>query len=111
MDAKTVLRMATMGGARVLGLEEEIGSIEIGKLADVQLLDLEDFHVYPSYDADLYSRIVYAATRGDVDTVLIDGNIVVENRQVKTIDKTIVLREADRSLRRLLGRIGQEVGR
>lgn len=111
MDAKTVLRMATMGGARVLGLEEEIGSIEIGKLADVQLLDLEDFHVYPSYDADLYSRIVYAATRGDVDTVLIDGNIVMENRQVKTIDKTIVLREADRSLRRLLGRIGQEVGR
>ena len=83
MNAKTVLRMATMGGAKVLGLEEEIGSIETGKLADLQLLDLEDFHVYPSFDADWYSRVVYAATRGDVDTVLIDGQIVMENKLVK----------------------------
>lgn len=105
MNARTVLRMATMGGAKVLGLEKEIGSIEPGKLADLQLLDLEDFHVYPSFDADWYSRVVYAATRGDVDTVMIDGQIVMENKRVRTVDKKIVLKEADQALRRLIGRL------
>ncbi|GLX70746.1 5'-deoxyadenosine deaminase [Paenibacillus glycanilyticus] len=105
MDAKKVLRMATMGGAHVLGLENQIGSIEVGKLADLQLLDLEDFHVYPSFDADWYSRVVYAATRGDVDTVMIDGQIVMERRIMKTVDKPLVLREADRTLKELLARL------
>lgn len=105
MNAKTVLQMATMGGARVLGLEDKIGSIEVGKLADLQLLDLEDFHVYPSFDADWYSRVVYAATRGDVDTVMIDGQVVMESRIMKTIDKPLVLREADRTLKELLARL------
>ncbi|WP_138751458.1 5'-deoxyadenosine deaminase [Paenibacillus sinopodophylli] len=105
MNAKTVLRMATMGGAKVLGLENSIGSIEVGKLADLQLLDLEDFHVYPSFDADWYSRVVYAATRGDVDTVLIDGQIVMENKLVRTVDKKIVLKEADQALKRLITRL------
>ncbi|MCM3625824.1 5'-deoxyadenosine deaminase [Paenibacillus glycanilyticus] len=105
MNAKTVLRMATMGGAHVLGLEDKIGSIEVGKLADLQLLDLEDFHVYPSFDADWYSRVVYAATRGDVDTVWIDGQIVMESRIMKTVDKPLVLREADRTLKELLARL------
>jgi 5-methylthioadenosine/S-adenosylhomocysteine deaminase len=106
MDARTVLRMATMGGAEVLGMEKEIGSIEVGKFADMQLLDLEDFHVYPSYDADLFSRVVYAATRGDVHTVFIDGEIVMENKMVITIDRKRVLSESDRVLKGLLKRIG-----
>lgn len=106
MDARTVLRMATMGGAEVLGMEQEIGSIEAGKLADLQLLDLEDFHAYPSYDADLFSRVVYAATRGDVDTVFIDGEIVMQGKIVKTIDRKRVLKESDRALKGLLNRIG-----
>ncbi|MFC5471960.1 5'-deoxyadenosine deaminase [Cohnella suwonensis] len=106
MDARTVLRMATMGGAEVLGMEREIGSVEAGKLADLQLLDLEDFHVYPSYDADWFSRVVYAATRGDVDTVLIDGEIVMQGKIVRTIDRRTVLAESDSTLRRLLERIG-----
>ncbi|RED65977.1 5'-deoxyadenosine deaminase [Cohnella lupini] len=106
MDSRTVLRMATMGGAEVLGMENEIGSIEVGKLADLQLLDLEDFHVYPSYDADLFSRVVYAATRGDVDTVMIDGEIVMQGKVVRTIDRTRVLKESDRTLKGLLSRIG-----
>lgn len=106
MDAPTVLRMATMGGAEVLGLANEIGSIEPGKLADLQLLDLEDFHTFPSYDADLFSRVVYAATRGDVDTVMIDGEIVMSGKRVITIDREETLKGADRSLKALLSRIG-----
>jgi cytosine/adenosine deaminase-related metal-dependent hydrolase len=105
MRARQVLRMATMGGAEVLGMQDMIGSIETGKRADLQLLDLEDFHVYPSAGADPYSRIVYAATRGDVDTVMIDGEIVMEGKEVRTIDKARVLREADRCLERLMSRI------
>jgi 5-methylthioadenosine/S-adenosylhomocysteine deaminase len=105
MNAKTVLRMATMGGAGVLGMADRIGSIEVGKLADLQLLDLEDFHVYPSFDADWHSRVVYAATRGDVDTVLIDGKVVMEGKVVTTIDKRTVLKEADHALKRLIERL------
>ncbi|QGQ97154.1 5'-deoxyadenosine deaminase [Paenibacillus psychroresistens] len=105
MDARTVLRMATMGGAEVLGLEKDIGSIEVGKLADLQLLDLDDFHTFPSYDVDLFSRIVYSATRGDVNTVIIDGKIVMEHKMVRTIDRTLVLKEADRSIKQLLTRL------
>jgi len=105
MRARQVLRMATMGGAEVLGMQDEIGSIEPGKRADLQILDLEDFHVYPSAGVDPYSRIVYAATRGDVDTVMIDGEIVMEGKAVRTIDKAKVLKEADRCLARLMERI------
>jgi len=105
MDAREVLRMATMGGAEVLGLENEIGSVEPGKLADLQLLDLNDFHAFPSYDADWYSRIVYAATRGDVDTVWIDGEIVMKEKRVLTMDKREVLRGSDAALERLLARL------
>ncbi|KIL39953.1 N-ethylammeline chlorohydrolase [Gordoniibacillus kamchatkensis] len=105
MDARTVLRMATMGGAEVLGMESEIGSIEVGKKADLQLLDLTDFHTYPSYEADPFSRVVYAATRGDVDTVWIDGRVVLDGRQHTTIDKANVLRRADAAIARVLKRI------
>ncbi|ODP29754.1 S-methyl-5'-thioadenosine deaminase [Paenibacillus nuruki] len=105
MDARTVLRMATMGGAEVLGMAKEIGSLEVGKKADMVLLDLEDYHTFPSYDVDVYSRVVYSATRSNVDTVIIDGSIVLANRRVKTIDRSIVLRESDRSIKRLMTRI------
>jgi len=106
MDAKKVLRMATIGGAKVLGMEDRIGSIEPGKLADLQLLDLEDFHVYPAYGSDPYSRVVYAATRGDVDTVIVDGRIVVKSKTVLTVDRRKTLAESDRAIRSLLAKIG-----
>ncbi|WP_219838008.1 5'-deoxyadenosine deaminase [Paenibacillus sp. R14(2021)] len=105
MNARTVLRMATIGGARTLGLDHLVGSIEPGKKADLQLLDLNDFHTFPSYDADPYSRVVYAASRGNVSHVWVDGKPVVEKGKVKTVDKTEVLREADRSIARLLKRL------
>ncbi|QYR23346.1 5'-deoxyadenosine deaminase [Paenibacillus sp. sptzw28] len=105
MDARTVLRMATIGGARTLGLDHLIGSIEPGKKADLAMLDLNDFHTFPSYEADPYSRVVYAASRGNVDSVWVDGKQVVEGGLVRTVDKQVVLREADRSIARLLKRI------
>ena len=102
MDARTVFRMATIGGAKAVGLETEIGSIEVGKKADIAILNLQNFHTYPSYDVDPVSRIVYSATRADVVTTIINGRIIMENKIMRTIDKQIILKEADTSIRRLL---------
>ncbi|MGG1519174.1 5'-deoxyadenosine deaminase [Paenibacillus oryzisoli] len=104
MNAHAVFRMATIGGARAVGMEHEIGSLEVGKKADLAILDLNNFHVYPSFDVDPISRIVYSATRADVETTIIGGRIVMENRIMKTIDKAIVLPEANRAIQRLLKR-------
>ena len=102
MDARTVFRMATIGGAKAVGLEKEIGSLEVGKKADIAILNLQNFHTYPSYDVDPISRIVYSATRADVVTTIIDGRIVMENKIMRTIDKPLILKEADSSIKRLL---------
>lgn len=104
MNARRVFRMATLGGARAVGLEKEIGSIEVGKKADLAILNLNQFHTFPSYDTDPISRIVYSATRADVETTIVDGRIVMENGIMKTMDKGIILREADASIKRLLKR-------
>ncbi|MGM0922305.1 MAG: 5'-deoxyadenosine deaminase [Bacillota bacterium] len=103
MDAKTVFQMATIGGAKAVGLENEIGSLEIGKKADMVILNLNQFHTYPS-EADPISRIVYSAGRGDVETTIINGKIVMENGIMKTMNKEVILREANRSIHRLLKR-------
>lgn len=105
MNAKTIFKMATIGGAKAVGMEDQIGSLEVGKKADVVILNLNDFHLYPSSEVDTISRIVYSATRADVETTIINGKIVVENRIVKTIDKQIVLKEVNKSIKRLLKRL------
>ncbi|MBB6448234.1 cytosine/adenosine deaminase-related metal-dependent hydrolase [Geomicrobium halophilum] len=105
MDAQRVLRMATIEGAKAVGLENEIGSLEVGKKADLSILNLNDFHVYPSFGVDPVSRIVYSATRGDVETTIINGRPVMEDRVMKTIDKDIILKESNKSIDRLLKRM------
>ncbi|WP_026581695.1 5'-deoxyadenosine deaminase [Bacillus sp. J33] len=105
MDARTVFRMATIGGAKAVGMENEIGSLEPGKKADLAILNLNDFHVYPSFGIDTISRIVYSATRADVETTIVNGKILMENRKLKTVDKEIVLKEANTSIQRLIKRL------
>ncbi|MDM5198435.1 5'-deoxyadenosine deaminase [Fictibacillus enclensis] len=104
MNAKTVFEMATIGGAKAVGMDQDIGSLEVGKKADLTILNLNDFHMYPSFGTDTISRIVYSATRADVETVIIDGNIVMDNRKLNTMDKHTVLKEANKCIRRLLKR-------
>lgn len=104
MNARSIFRMATIGGARAVGLEKQIGSLEVGKKADLAILNLNNFHTYPSYDVDPISRIVYSATRADVESTIINGKVVMENGQMRTINKDIVLHEANRSIKRLLKR-------
>jgi 5-methylthioadenosine/S-adenosylhomocysteine deaminase len=92
MDAKTVLRMATLDGARLLGLEQQIGTVEVGKTADLILIDLDQPHLTPLYNVT--SHLVYAASGSDVSTVIIDGKLVLRNRQFVHIDLKDIMKTA-----------------
>ena len=91
MDAQTVVRMATIEGAKVLGMEKKIGSLEVGKKADIIIIGLNEPHLTPIYSE--YSHLVYAMSGADVDTVLINGKVVMENRRLLTIDEEEVMQK------------------
>ena len=84
MDARTVLRMATIEGAKALGLEKITGSIEIGKQADLIIVNMRKPHLTPIYN--YYSQLVYAVTGADVQTSIIGGKIVMKDRKLMTMD-------------------------
>jgi 5-methylthioadenosine/S-adenosylhomocysteine deaminase len=92
MPASHALRMATIGGARALGLADEIGSVEIGKRADLILLNLDRLHTTPRPDP--ISTIVYSAEAWDVEIVIIDGQIVMRERELLTLDERAVITQA-----------------
>ena len=92
LPAEMVFRMATMGGARVLDLHDKIGSLEPGKFADIVLLDTRRPGLTPLYR--VYSHLVYAARGSDVTTVIVDGRIVVRDRQILTVDEEEVMERA-----------------
>lgn len=94
IDAATALRMATIEGARVLGLDSITGSVEVGKAADLILIDLNQPHLTPLYNP--YSHIVYACTGPDVKTVIVHGKIVVKDRRLLTINADEVMCEVRR---------------
>ncbi|KFZ43991.1 S-adenosylhomocysteine deaminase [Smithella sp. SC_K08D17] len=89
MDAQTVVRMATIEGAKALGMERTTGSLEIGKKADIIIIGLNKPHLTPLYSE--YSHLVYAASGADVDTVIINGKVVMENRRLLTINEEEVM--------------------
>jgi 5-methylthioadenosine/S-adenosylhomocysteine deaminase len=105
LPAIQALELATLGGARALGLETEIGSIEAGKCADLIVLDLDGPHAQPD-DADLISRIVYSARAADVRHVIVDGKIVVRDGELKTAKVEDIRRVANTQARRLRGAVG-----
>lgn len=92
MSAHTIITMATIQGARVLNLEEKIGSLIVGKKADIIVIDLNSPHLTPLYNP--YSHIVYAANGNDVKHSVINGRIVMENRRLLTIDTEDVMENA-----------------
>jgi len=105
MDAWTVLELATRGGARALGLEEEIGSVEPGKKADLCVLDLGRPASAPE-GVELASRVVYSGSADCVRDVLIDGQVVMRDRRLLTLDEPAVLEAATRESRRLAAQVG-----
>ncbi|MFP3985900.1 MAG: amidohydrolase family protein [Candidatus Bathyarchaeia archaeon] len=93
MPNKTVLKMATFDGAEALGLEKRIGSLEVGKRADIILVDLKRPNLTPLHD--VFANLVYSCRGCDVDTVIVDGEIVMQNRKVKTLDEEEVMEKAE----------------
>lgn len=92
LPAETLLELATRGGARVLGLDQRIGSIEPGKLADLVQVDLSQPHEVPSFN--VYSTLVYAAKGSDVQDVLIHGRLVVRGGSPVTLNRNTILAKA-----------------
>lgn len=93
LPASAVLQMATSGGAEAIGLGAEIGSLTVGRRADLIQVDFSDVHFVPTYD--VVSHLVYVADEQDVETVIVDGKIVVKNKQVLTVDTRRVRAEAN----------------
>ena len=92
--AAAVLEMATLGGARALGMEDRLGSLEAGKKADLIVVDLAAPRLHPLYDA--VSHLVYAPKGADVRHVVVEGKVVMRDRKVLTLDEPAVLAEAER---------------
>jgi 5-methylthioadenosine/S-adenosylhomocysteine deaminase len=92
--APAVLEMATIGGARALGLEDRIGSLEPGKRADLVVVGLDEPRLHPLYDP--VSHLVYVAKGADVRHVVVEGRVIMRDRRVLTLDEKAVVAEADR---------------
>jgi 5-methylthioadenosine/S-adenosylhomocysteine deaminase len=100
LSADTAIKMATIQGARALSLEQEIGSLEPGKKADIQLIDFKQPHYYPKQNPSVH--LVYSGHSGDVNTVIIDGQIVMQDRNLTTINMDEVYNEVDKIVKRIL---------
>jgi cytosine/adenosine deaminase-related metal-dependent hydrolase len=113
VGAETVLEMATINGARALGLENEIGSIEVGKKADFIVVNPKGLHCAP-YDEEEIRRggldpvtvAVYSCTGRDVDMVVVDGVVCVENGELVGMDEGVIIEDARRSIKGIRERAG-----
>lgn len=102
IKAIDALKMATINGAKALKWEDEIGSIKVNKKADIILIDLDKPHLYPLHN--LISLLAYSIQGSDVDTVIIDGNIIMEKKEIKTLDVEKIMYNAQRISKDLITR-------
>jgi 5-methylthioadenosine/S-adenosylhomocysteine deaminase len=107
LPALEVFAMGTLGGASTLGLEQEIGSLEEGKKADIVLLDISRLW-NPSVDIgsnDVYSTVVYSCSPANVHSVMVDGRWLMRNTTLNFLDEERLIYDAKEELRKLLGRV------
>jgi 5-methylthioadenosine/S-adenosylhomocysteine deaminase len=104
LPARDVVWMATRGGARTLGLDSEIGSIEVGKRADVIVVGRDGAHHAPAHDP--YATLVYATSASDVRTTVVDGCVLVDQGRLTRLDLPATLDLAGRQARQLVERAG-----
>src|SRR5690348_15085050 len=104
LPAERVLRMATIDGARALGLDQEIGTLEVGKSADVSVVRLRVLHSVPS--RDFVSALVYAAEASDVQTVIVGGRLLMKDRELCTLDEALAMAQAGSEAQLLFERAG-----
>jgi cytosine/adenosine deaminase-related metal-dependent hydrolase len=107
MPAETMLEMATVNGARMLGAEEEIGSIEPGKRADLTAVDMRGPHLVPAPDP--VGTLVASANGSDVSHVMVDGRLLVRKGKVLAMDEKGVLKRAAKAAKELYARTGVKI--
>ena len=95
--AREMIKMATLNGAKALNMDDEIGSLEAGKKADLILINTQKPHLTPMYDP--YSILVYAAGREDVDSVMVNGQWVMKNRQMMAVDPCEIIEKVKSTVR------------
>lgn len=100
LDAQTVLKMATLEGAKLLGIDKEVGTLEPGKKADIILINMNQPHLVPHHH--IPSLLAYSANGSDVDTTIVNGKILMKNRKLLTIDEREVIREAHKRVARIV---------
>lgn len=108
MPAWKILRMATIEGARALGMENQVGSIREGKLADMIIIDLSAPYMNPIYldpIRNIVPNLVYAARGTEVETVIIDGKIIVDHHTLMTVDEGAVIEKANAGARRISNKL------
>ena len=100
INAYEILKMATIEGAKVLGLDKEIGTLEVGKKADMIFIKTDKIHLCP--ENDVCANIVYSANGADVDTAIIDGKLIMQNRKMLNVDEKEVIKQVKKVAKRLL---------
>ncbi|MDD2234103.1 MAG: 5'-deoxyadenosine deaminase [Desulfitobacteriaceae bacterium] len=106
MSARQVFEMATIAGARAIGHEHDLGSLEVSKKADLAVISREGLHTWPNGHTDVYTQLVYQVQASDVRLTMVDGQIVMHNRQLLTIDVPRLKQRSAGSLDRVLKRVG-----
>jgi len=109
ISPEQALEMATVNNAKCLHWDNEIGSIEPGKKADIIIVNIRRSNYIPIHDFSIVPNLVYSGDGHDVETVIIDGKIIMENREVKTLDEAKVLDEAQKAAERIVGEIGLNI--
>jgi cytosine/adenosine deaminase-related metal-dependent hydrolase len=104
VPAERVLEMATINGAKALGLEDRIGSLEVGKKADFVAIDVRGIHSQPWFNP--VSAVVYTATGRDVDVVVVDGKILVKGGELLTMNENEIVQEAKKRSHEVVQRAG-----
>ena len=99
INAYEILKMSTIEGAKVLGLEDQIGTLEPGKKADIIFIKTDKIHLCP--ENDVCANIVYSANGSDVEMVMIDGKVVMQNRKMTNLDEKEVMRQVKKIAKRL----------
>ena len=100
ISAYDILKMATIEGAKVLGMENEIGTLEPGKKADMIFIKTDKLHMCPAND--VCANLVYSSNGADVESVMIDGKVIMQNRKMLNLDEKQVMRQVKKIAKRLL---------
>ncbi|MFY9676428.1 MAG: amidohydrolase family protein, partial [Terriglobales bacterium] len=106
LNAKAVVEMATIDGARAIHMEKEIGSLEKDKKADLIIISLDEPNAVPMYD--IYAQLAYALKANDVETVIIGGRTVMKDHQLLTVDEEAAIKKANEYGKKVAASLGMQ---